>query len=93
MRFLWPELLWLLLLLPLMVAAYVGMLRRKKKAALRYASLRLVRQALGPRPGWRRHVPPLLFLLAMAAALRRSEERRVGKECFVPCRSRWSPYH
>ena len=23
----------------------------------------------------------------------RSEERRVGKECFVPCRSRWSPYH
>ena len=21
-----------------------------------------------------------------------SEERRVGKECFVPCRSRWSPY-
>src|SRR5881396_3981922 len=20
-------------------------------------------------------------------------ERRVGKECFVPCRSRWSPYH
>lgn len=69
MRFLWPELLWLLLLLPLMVAAYVGMLRRKKKAALRYASLRLVREALGPRPGWRRHVPPLLFLLAMAAAL------------------------
>ena len=26
-------------------------------------------------------------------ALRRSEERRVGKECEVPCRSRWSPYH
>ena len=25
--------------------------------------------------------------------LRRSEERRVGKECEVPCRSRWSPYH
>ena len=24
---------------------------------------------------------------------RRSEERRVGKECEVPCRSRWSPYH
>ena len=27
------------------------------------------------------------------ALLGRSEERRVGKECFVPCRSRWSPYH
>ena len=25
--------------------------------------------------------------------LRRSEERRVGKECSSPCRSRWSPYH
>src|SRR3546814_3851394 len=24
---------------------------------------------------------------------RRSEERRVGKECVSPCRSRWSPYH
>ena len=24
---------------------------------------------------------------------RRSEERRVGKECDIPCRSRWSPYH
>ena len=26
-------------------------------------------------------------------ALARSEERRVGKECSVTCRSRWSPYH
>ena len=24
---------------------------------------------------------------------KRSEERRVGKECVQPCRSRWSPYH
>ena len=30
---------------------------------------------------------PLFFLL------RRSEERRVGKECRSTCRSRWSPYH
>src|SRR3546814_5693111 len=28
-----------------------------------------------------------------AAALVRSEERRVGKECVSTCRSRWSPYH
>ena len=26
-------------------------------------------------------------------AVERSEERRVGKECSLPCRSRWSPYH
>src|SRR3546814_1854938 len=28
-----------------------------------------------------------------AVGLRRSEERRVGKECVSTCRSRWSPYH
>src|SRR3546814_2708171 len=28
-----------------------------------------------------------------AACPRRSEERRVGKECVSTCRSRWSPYH
>ena len=27
------------------------------------------------------------------AEIARSEERRVGKECTVVCRSRWSPYH
>ena len=36
-------------------------------------------------------------MLASAAVWRRlaarSEERRVGKECTVLCRSRWSPYH
>ena len=29
----------------------------------------------------------------MEVLQRRSEERRVGKECSLPCRSRWSPYH
>ena len=31
--------------------------------------------------------------LAAIATLLRSEERRVGKECRLYCRSRWSPYH
>src|SRR3546814_10941863 len=31
--------------------------------------------------------------LYVARKLRRSEERRVGKECVSTCRSRWSPYH
>src|SRR3546814_3423539 len=30
---------------------------------------------------------------ADSADYRRSEERRVGKECVSTCRSRWSPYH
>ena len=29
----------------------------------------------------------------IAESKKRSEERRVGKECSEPCRSRWSPYH
>src|SRR3546814_18508986 len=28
-----------------------------------------------------------------SVAIQRSEERRVGKECVSPCRSRWSRYH
>src|SRR3546814_2772243 len=37
----------------------------------------------------------LLLTLSPGAGARggRSEERRVGKECARPCRSRWSPYH
>ena len=31
--------------------------------------------------------------LVIQAGSVRSEERRVGKECIEPCRSRWSPYH
>ena len=67
--FLWPEFLWLLLLLPLMVLLYVWLLRRKKKIALRYASLSIVREAMGKGQSVRRHIPPLLFLMSLAAML------------------------
>ena len=69
MNFLWPEFLWLLLAVPLLVALYVWLLRRKKKTALRYASLSIVKQALGPGQTIRRHIPPALFLLALVAML------------------------
>jgi Ca-activated chloride channel family protein len=69
MHFLWPQQLWLLLLLPLLVLLYLILLRRKKKLAVRYASLAIVKEALGRGPGLRRHIPPVLFLLALAAML------------------------
>ena len=69
MHFLWPQQLWLLLLLPLLVLIYLLLLRRKKKLAVRYASLAIVKEALGRGPGLRRHIPPVLFLLALAAML------------------------
>ena len=54
--------------------------------------------ALKPRDGgdfgtteqWR-HYNSLYF--PYVVGVRRSEERRVGKECVTTCRSRWSPYH
>jgi len=69
MRFLWSELLWLLLIAPLLIGAYVFALARRKKAALRYASLLLVRDALGSEQWLRRHLPALLLLLALVVAL------------------------
>lgn len=69
MSFVWPEMLWLLLAVPAAVAAYLWLLGRRKKLAVRYSSLSLVREAMGPGSRWRRHVPPALFLLALTAIL------------------------
>ncbi|MCY7306181.1 MAG: VWA domain-containing protein [Rhodoferax sp.] len=67
--FMWPQFLWLMLALPLLVGVYLWLLRRKKKLTLRYASLSIVKEALGTSMSLRRHVPPALFLLAIAAML------------------------
>lgn len=69
MHFLWPQFLWLLLAVPLLVALYVWLMRRKKKNTLRYASLSIVKEAMGAGQSVRRHIPPVLFLLALAAML------------------------
>ena len=67
MTFLWQDMLWLLLVAPLLVAGYLYLLRRRKHGAVRFASLGLVKEAIGPGQRIRRHVPPALFLLAMIA--------------------------
>jgi len=67
MKFLWPEMLWLLLLVPALVAGYFYILRRKRDTGLRYASLSMVKEALGAKQRFRRHIPPLLFLIALIA--------------------------
>src|SRR5437763_14357975 len=69
MKFLWPEMLWLLLMVPALVAAYFFLLRRKKEDALRYASLSMVKEAMGAGQRFRRHIPPLLFLVALIAMI------------------------
>ena len=69
MTFVWPDFLWLLATLPALVLLYVWLLRRRKKNMVRYASLALVKQAAGRSAVWRRHLPPALLLLAIAALL------------------------
>jgi len=69
MNFLWPEMLWGLIALPLLVLFYVWLLKRRKKTAVRFASLALVKEAMGARRTWRRHIPPALLLVAFAALL------------------------
>jgi Ca-activated chloride channel homolog len=59
----------LLLVVPVLFAVYVWLLRRKKKVALRYASLGMVKEAMGARQSVRRHLPPILFLLALTVMI------------------------
>jgi Ca-activated chloride channel homolog len=69
LTFIWPEMLWGLIALPLLVLLYVWLQRHRKKTTLRYASLGLVREALGKSIAWRRHLPPALLFVAIAALL------------------------
>lgn len=69
MNFLSPWFLLLLILIPLLIAAYIWMLRRRRKFAVRYSSLSLIREALPKRSKWRQHVPFALFALALTAMI------------------------
>jgi Ca-activated chloride channel family protein len=68
MSFQWPEMLWLMLAVPLLVALYVWLLNRRKRFAVRYANLALVKEAMGGL-SWRRHLPPALLLVALAVMI------------------------
>mgnify|MGYP006278873619 CR=1 FL=1 len=69
MTFQWPNLLWSLLLVPVLVGAYLWLLQRRRRSTVRLASIAVAKAALGAGPGWRRHVPPALMLLAITALL------------------------
>ncbi len=67
MSFQWPNMLWLLALVPLLVGAYFWLLARRRKSTVRLPSLGVARAAAQGTRMWRRHVPPALMLLALAA--------------------------
>ena len=65
----WPGSLYLLGLIPFLIAFYIWILRKRRRYAVRYSSLSLVRQALPQSSRWRRHLPFALFILALASLI------------------------
>lgn len=65
----WPWFLLVLLIVPLLIAAYLWALRRRRRYAVRYSSLSLIRAAIPERSRWRRHLPFALFLVAMTSLI------------------------
>lgn len=66
MSLLWPGFLYLFLSIPLAILFYLWILQRRKRYAVRYSSLSLVREAVAKQSWLRKHFPFLLFLLALA---------------------------
>ena len=67
MSFLWSSFLYLFFLIPLIIAAYILILRRRRRFAVRYSSLSLVREAMSHQSWLRRHLPFIFFLLALTS--------------------------
>lgn len=69
MEFQWPRSLFLLGLIPLIVAAYIWILRRRRKFAVRYSSLSLIREVIPRSSQLRRHLPFGLFLIGLTGLI------------------------
>jgi len=69
MNFLAPQMLLGLLLVPVAIGFYLWAQRRRSKYAVRFTNLDLLANLTPRRPSWRRHLPPVLYLAAIAALL------------------------
>ena len=69
MTFLAPQMLLGLLLVPIAIGFYLWAQRRRSKYAVRFTNLDLLANLATKRPAWRRHLPPVLYLAAIAALL------------------------
>lgn len=69
MSFASPLALLALVLVPLAAGGYVLLQRRRERAAARFAAPALLPNVVDRAPGWRRHLPPALLLLAVTAFL------------------------
>jgi Ca-activated chloride channel homolog len=69
MSFAWPAFLWGLLLVPAAGVLYLLAQRRRKRHAVRFTNLELLANLVPNAPGWRRHLPPVLLLMALSVLL------------------------
>ena len=67
--FVWPAVLLTLIVVPVLLVLYVVHARRRRRAAAVFANPALMPNLVAHAPGWRRHVAPVLMLLALAALL------------------------
>ena len=67
MSFTSPALLLALLLVPLAIAGYLLVQRRRSRYVVRFTNVDLLSNLVPRTPAWRRHVPPALYVLALAA--------------------------
>src|ERR1700683_3496317 len=66
MSFTWPVALLALATVPIVLAAYLLALRRRRRSAVTYSSLALLRQAIPQKARWLRHLPIALMLASLA---------------------------
>lgn len=69
MTFQWPLMLLSLGLIPVLIVAYLLIQRRRQAYTLRFTNMALLTKVAGRRPGWKRHLPPVIFALSLAALL------------------------
>ncbi len=69
MTFQWPLMLFSLGLIPLFVLAYILMQRRRQTYTLRFTNMALLSKVASRRPGFKKHLPPLVFLVSLTVLL------------------------
>ncbi len=70
MTFLWPWMLLGLGVVPVLAAMYALAQRRRPRYAARFTNLDLLANVVEAAPGWRRHLPPALYLLAAGSGVK-----------------------